>query len=285
MIRFAVPNKGRLYEPTLSMLKQVGLSPINRRKVELISKTINPDVDLIFARPEDIPKLVEKGAADLGITGRDFVVESEAVVEELLDLEFCKAKIVLAAPQSLRIRGVNDVKPGSRVATKFVNIARRYFAGKKNVEVVALSGATEVMPSLGVASLIIDTIETGETLAVHGLEVIDELLESSARLIANKESIKVKKIEINDIVMAFRSVLYARGKKMIMMNVPEKALSDVVKLLPSMAGPTIAKVEAPEPTWEVYSVIDESEVYKVISLVKKVGAKDVVILPIERIIP
>jgi ATP phosphoribosyltransferase len=267
------------------MLKQVGLSPINRRKVELISKTINPDVDLIFARPEDIPKLVEKGAADLGITGRDFVVESEAVVEELLDLEFCKAKIVLAAPQSLRIRGVNDVKPGSRVATKFVNIARRYFAGKKNVEVVALSGATEVMPSLGVASLIIDTIETGETLAVHGLEVIDELLESSARLIANKESIKVKKIEINDIVMAFRSVLYARGKKMIMMNVPEKALSDVVKLLPSMAGPTIAKVEAPEPTWEVYSVIDESEVYKVISLVKKVGAKDVVILPIERIIP
>jgi ATP phosphoribosyltransferase len=141
------------------------------------------------------------------------------------------------------------------------------------------------MPHLNVADAIVDVSSTGTTLKIHGLKPIEVLLESSSRLIANKDSLKVKNDKIMEVKLALESVLKAKGKKLLMMNVPDRFLNKVLAVLPAMAGPTVAEVKAEEKMWEVYTVIDEDEVYKVINLAKKAGARDLLVMPIERVIP
>lgn len=285
-IELAVPNKGRLREPTMDMLRKAGIIPIDLDEQALYARTVDPEIRLVFVRAADVPKFVEEGVADLGITGYDFVVDSGANVEELLDLRYGSAKIVVAVPESSGIASVDDIPEGAKVATKLVNIAKKFFdERRKQVEVIRISGAAEIMPHLGVSQVVVDVMSTGATLKTHGLRVIDVIMETSARLVGNRKSISQKRAKVREIVTAIESVMRAQGKKLIMMNVPQEVLSIVTMILPAMAGPTVAKVEAPEPMWEVYSVVDEDEVFRVISAVKKAGARDILVIPIERIIP
>ncbi|MCD6443972.1 ATP phosphoribosyltransferase [Candidatus Bathyarchaeota archaeon] len=280
----ALPNKGRLHEPALDLLEKAGIRVIDRGM--LYGRTNDPEINVIFARAADIPSLVEAGAADLGVTGHDYVVEADADVEELLDLEFGRAELVLAVMRNSGIEDLSDLKPGLRVATKYVNIASNFFRRLGlEAEVIRITGAAEVMPHLKVADAIIDISSTGTTLKTHGLKPLKVILESSARLIANKKSLEVKRDKLMEIKLAIESVLRGKGKKLLMMNVPDRFLKDVLSVLPAMAGPTIAEVESEERMWEVYTVIDEDEVYRVVNLVKKAGAKDLLVIPIERVIP
>ena len=285
-LQLAIPSKGRLNQPTLRELSRAGIMLVDKNERMLYARTSDPDIGIIFVRAADVPKFVEEGAADVGITGYDFIVDSQANVEELLNMGFGRAKIVLATPEKSRINSVTDIKNDSRVATKFVNLTQNYLKEKrKSCGIVKISGAAEIMPYLGVADLIVDTTSTGTTLTAHGLRVVDTILESSARLIANKQSLLNKKAKIRELILAFESVMRAERKKLVMMNVPEKALQQVINALPAMTGPTLAKVESAEPMWEVYTVIDEREVYKIVNLVKKAGARDIIVMPIERIVP
>lgn len=284
-VRLIVP-KGHLLASTLEVLELAGITLQQKAKKSLYTETTDPDVDVIFLRSVDIPKFVEAGAADLGITGHDFVVESGSDVEELLDLEFGKVDIVMATREDSNIRTIEDIKQKTRVATKLVNIARKYFQeiGRPQVNIIRVSGAVEVIPYLGVADLVVDITETGRTLGIHKLRVVETILKSSARLIANKRSLDSKKAKIEELVTALESVIRARMKKLVMMNVPEKALKAVIEILPSMSGPTVARVEGPEVMWEVYSVVNGEEVYKVINQVKRAGARDIIVVPIERVV-
>ena len=280
----ALPNKGRLHKPALEILTEAGIRVLDKGK--LYGRTNDSELDVIFARAADIPRLVELGAADLGITGHDYVVEANVEVEDLLDLKFGKASLVLAVRENSGIKTIRDLKPGLKVATKYVNIASRFFKniGLK-VEIIPITGAAEIMPHLNVADAIVDVSSTGTTLKIHGLKTIEVLLESSSRLIANRNSLKVKNDKIMEVKLALESVLKAKGKKLLMMNVPDRFLNKVLAVLPAMAGPTVAEVRAGEKMWEVYTVIDEDEVYKVINLAKKAGARDLLVMPIERVIP
>ncbi|MEM2850051.1 MAG: ATP phosphoribosyltransferase [Candidatus Bathyarchaeia archaeon] len=280
----ALPNKGRLHKPALDILAEAGIRILDKGK--LYGRTSDSELDIIFARAADIPRLVELGAADLGITGYDYVVEANADVEDLLDLKFGRASIVLAVKEASGIETVRDLKPGLKIATKYVNIASKFFNRLNlKVEVIPITGAAEVMPHLNVADAIVDVSSTGTTLKTHGLKPIDVLLESSSRLIANRSSLKAKNDKIMEVKLALESVLKAKGKKLLMMNVPDKFLGKVLAVLPAMAGPTVAEVKAEERMWEVYTVIDEDEVYKIINLAKKSGARDLLVMPIERVIP
>ncbi len=283
-VRLAIPSKGRLHQLSLANLEKAGIRLVDRAERVLIARTVDPEIDVIFARAFDIPKFVEQGAADLGITGYDFVVEREADVVETADLKFGESRLVLAVPEASGIARPQDLK-GMRVATKFVNIAKRYFARMGiNADIIRVTGAAEITPYLGVADAIIDVVSTGESLAAHKLQAVDVILQSSARLIANRSSLVRKKSKIDEIRLAFESVLAAREKKLVMMNVPERRLQGVIRVLPAMAGPTLAKIESPEPMWEVYSVVDEKEVYRVVNEAKKAGARDIIVLPIERVV-
>ncbi|MBS7642047.1 MAG: ATP phosphoribosyltransferase [Candidatus Bathyarchaeia archaeon] len=282
-IRIAVPNKGRLREPALNLLRKAGLKGEYSGRL-LYCQTSNPFVELIFARAIDIPGFVALGAADLGITGHDYVVEAGVDVVELLDLGFGRARIVVAAHED-SIDNIEDVKPGSVVATKYVNIARRFFENiGLNVSILRITGAAEITPYIGIADLIVDVTSTGHTLAMHRLKILSEVMETSARLIANPSSFRDKREVIEEIRLALDSVIRAEGMKLIMMNVPDEKLNSVLKVLPAMAGPTIAEVKAETKMWEVYTVIPESDLYRVISEAKRAGGRDIIVLPIERVV-
>lgn len=284
----ALPNKGRLYEPTLRALNRAGIILLDRNQRALFARTSDSELRVIFIRSADIPRFVERNIASLGITGYDFIIDSGADVVDLLDLGFGKAKVVVAVPERSEVQSVEEIKDEAKVATKLTHLAEDFFRKRGvRVSMVRISGAAEIMPFLGISEVIVDVTGTGATLQAHGLRVVGEVLDTSARLIANRESLQDPcwREKIREIRTAFESVLRAEGKRLVMMNVPDKVLPIVTTILPSMSGPTVAKVESSEPMWEVYSVVDEKDLYQVVNAVKKAGARDILVVPIERIIP
>ena len=153
-----------------------------------------------------------------------------------------------------------------------------------NAKILALSGATEVAPLIGVADVIANLTSTGTTLKMNHLREIDTIIESSVMLIANKESLKTKYEKIDAIKTGITGVLHAEGKKLIMANVLKKDLSAVKDAMPGMSGPTISEIYGNDEMVAVHSVISEKEVFYTINKLKKVGAKDLLVLPIERIL-
>lgn len=285
-VRIAVPNKGRLYEPTVKLLEDAGLGAIDRGERMLFSRTRDPSVVLFFARAQDIPKIVERGATDLGITGLDLVVESGAKLVEMLDLEYGRAKLVVATSESSGIRRLKDIKPGTRVATEFPTIAADFFKKRGlKVEISQISGSAEITPLIGIADVVVDLVSTGTTMRIHGLRIIEEIMETSAKLFANPQSLRKKRQKIEQIKTAIESVVRARGKKLILMNIPAEKLKEIKKIVPGMAGPTVSKVEADTPMLAIQAVVETQRVEEVIRLAKQAGARDILVVPIERVLP
>ncbi len=286
MLRIALPNKGRLHAPSVDLLNRAGVKILDSSDRQLFANTIDRDIQILFARAFDIPAFVYKGVADVGVTGYDVVQENGYDVDILLDLRFGSAKLVVAVPENSGIDGIDDLPENARIATEFPNLTKKFFnsVGKK-VEIVKVSGATEITPHIGIADAIVDLTSTGTTLKVNRLKVIAEILSTSAVLIANRKSLKEKKSKIEKVVLAIKSVLMAENKKLVMMNVPEEIIEEIKKIMPGMAGPTIARVASKEPMLAVHAVVDEKDVYEIITKAKKIGARDILVLPIERIIP
>jgi ATP phosphoribosyltransferase len=251
----------------------------------LIVPTNWENVQLVLVRTEDIPSIVEAGAADLGITGYDYVLESKSNVEIMLHLDFGRAKIVLAVPQEWDVRSPEDIKGEVRIATKYVNIASDYIAKKGiRAKLVKISGAAEAMPSLGAADAIIDVMSTGTTLKLHGLKPLDVVLETQAVVIAREDWLSSPEAEtINMIATLMKGTLAGRNKKMLFMNVPDDKLNDVLRVLPAMKAPTVTKLAGGD-AWEVITVVDESELAKVVFSARAAGASDIVVVDIEKVI-
>jgi len=285
-VKIAVP-KGHLEEQTIRLFEDSGIGVTGREGRRLFLRTSDPEVELVLVRAQDVADLVAQGATDMGITGSDLIRESgrEKEVVELLDLGYGFTKLVVAAPEKSGIKSLADVKSGMRVATEFPNITGQYFSERGiEVKLTRVTGATEITPRIGVADLIVDVSSTGATLRSHGLQVIDTILESTARLIANPLSLREKRSKIEDIKTAIGSVVRARGKKLVLMNVPEESLSEIKRIMPGMAGPTVSRVEA-KGLLAVQAVVPAGEVYGVVREAKKRGARDILVMPIERILP
>ncbi len=283
-MRIAVPNKGRLHDPTLDLLERAGLHVVDGADRKLYADTVDPDVTLLFARAADIPEYVSDGAADVGITGHDQLSEAEpGNVTELLDLGFGQCRLVLAAPEDGEIKAVEDLA-GKKVATEFPTITRRYFEERGvDPEIVEVTGATELTPHVEMADAIVDITSTGTTLKVNRLAIIDEVLDSSVRLFAREDVADDEKVR--QIATALESVLAADGKRYLMMNVPEDSLDDVRDVIPGMGGPTVMDIaDGEEDLVAVHAVVDESDVFETINDVKQAGASDILVTEIERLV-
>ncbi|WP_457612658.1 ATP phosphoribosyltransferase [Methanocaldococcus sp.] len=288
MIMFALPNKGRISEPVMDVLEKAGLK-ITVKGRSLFANTVDKDIKVMFARARDIPEFVADGVADIGVTGYDLVLERnvEDKVDILLDFGFGFAKLVLAAPENSNINSVEDIKEGMRVATEFPNLTKKYFDKlNKKVEIIELSGATEIAPFIGIADLISDLTSTGTTLKLNRLKVIDEIVSSTTRLIANKKSLEneKKKEKINQIVLAIKSALFAETKRLIMMNAPKDKVEEIKKLIPGMAGPTVSKVLSNDEMVAIHAVVNEDEIFSLVPKLHALGARDILVVPIERIL-
>jgi ATP phosphoribosyltransferase len=284
-IRIALPSKGRISDPAVKLLSKAGIGlkdAVNRR---LFSDTYDDQISVMFTRAADIPEFVADGAADLGLTGLDLIEEKEAHVKILEDLKFGRSKLVLAAPEDSEVKKLSDVKSGSIVATEFPHLTEKYFKTQNiPVKIVELSGSTEIAPFIGVSDLITDLTSTGTTLKMNHLQMVETILESSVHLIANPDSYQEKREKIEEIRTGVKGVLDAEGKKLVMMNVDEEVLDEVKSAMPGMTGPTVSQVLSNSGVVAVHAVVNEHEVFQVVNRLKKIGARDILVVPIERII-
>jgi ATP phosphoribosyltransferase len=284
-LKIAVPNKGRLMEETLDLLRDVGLRVPRQTDRTLIATTNGGKYQVLFARAADIPEFVELGAADVGVTGLDLIEETGCKVEKLLDLKYGHCKLVVAAPEHSGINSISKIPSGARVATAFPNLSRKFFEGKKKkVTVVPVSGATEITPSIGVADLITDLTQTGSTLKQNHLVELDTILQSWAVFIAGPTVKGDIRQDAEDLVHAFDSVENALRKRYLMANIPEKQLTAIVTLIPGLKSPTVMSL-AERGMVAVHAVVDEDMVTSLVPQLKKAGASGILVLPIERMVP
>ena len=183
MLRIAVPNKGRLANQTLTLFEKAGLKAESRVDRALVA-ALGKEFQAIFVRAQDIPEFVADGAADMGVTGADLVAERGQPVRELLDLDFGRCRLAVAVREEWPVQEPGELESGTRVATSYHNVTKRYFDGVGvDIKFGPVSGAAEIAPHLGVAVVIVDLVSTGSTLKVNGLREIATFLQSSAWLI------------------------------------------------------------------------------------------------------
>ncbi|UCE15307.1 MAG: ATP phosphoribosyltransferase [Candidatus Bathyarchaeota archaeon] len=199
-IRIAIPSKGRLSKPSIQVLQEAGVNILKKERT-YVSETSDSRFDAVFARAFDVPIYIQYGAADLGITGHDVILERGSDIHELLDLGFGKCQLVVAVPENSGIRSVNDIPTVARVATEYPNLCQKYFESiGKQVEILVVRGTAELAPKLGLAQTIVDITETGKTLRKNKLNVIATILDSSCRLACNRIAYRVFESEISELL-------------------------------------------------------------------------------------
>jgi ATP phosphoribosyltransferase len=283
-MRVAVPNKGRLHDPSMELLERAGLHVVDGADRKLYADTVDPEVSLLFARAADIPEYVADGAAEMGITGYDQFRESGVSgVADLLDLEFGACRLVLASPEDGDVESVADLAGGA-VATEFPHITREFLAEHGvDADVVEVSGATELTPHVDVADAIVDITSTGTTLRMNRLRVVEEVLSSSVRLFAREDVLDDPKVE--QVRTALESVLSADGKRYLMLNAPRDRLNEIRDVIPGMGGPTVMDVaDSDDGLVAVHAVVDERDVFETITAVKEAGGSDILVTEIERLV-
>ncbi len=285
MVRIALPNKGRLNQSAIRLMNKIGFPVPDSSNRTLLAEFGKGRYQILLARAQDIPEFVEMGAADLGITGLDIVMETGRKIEMVMDLDFGRCRLVVAVPDDSEIKDLQGVKDGCRVATCFPNLTKTYFSMMgKSVHVAEVSGATEVAPQVGLADIITDLTETGSTLKLNHLKEIGVVLESRAVLIANGKSMLEKKERIEEVTGAVESVMNASNKRYLMANVPKASLPNLKTLVPGVAGPTVMNIIGRDDVVAVHAVTNVDEINGVITMLKSIGATGILVMPIERMV-
>jgi len=211
MLNIALP-KGRLGEKVYEMFEKAGYDcpSIHEKNRKLIFENKEKDICFFWVKPSDVNIYVERGAADIGVAGKDILLEYEPDVYELVDLDIGKCMMAEAARNGY----IDQIQRTKRVATKFENIARNYYASiGRDIDIIHLNGSIELAPILGLSDVIVDIVETGTTLKENDLAVVEKIVDISARLIANKSSYEFKKAQINAIANALREQTEQRKEK------------------------------------------------------------------------
>ena len=280
--------KGSLEESTKNLFAKAGWK-ITTSSRSYKPSIDDPELDGRFVRAQEVSRYVEHGFFDCGLTGQDWVLENNSDVVEVCDLVYSKASTlksrwVLCVPESSSVKTIQDLA-GKRVATELMNTTKRFFADKGVVADIEFSwGATEVkVPDL--VDAIVDITETGSSLRANKLRIVDTLLYTNTKLIANKASwanpAKRKKIET--IALLLRGALEAGSKVGLKLNLPKASLDALLKALPSLRNPTISPLSSPD--WvAVETIIDESVVREIIPQLKELGAEGIVEYPLNKVV-
>jgi ATP phosphoribosyltransferase len=282
-LRLAIPNKGRLVDPTLSLLHDAGLI-FEEHERSLVARVQNFDLDILFVRTNDVIEFVGDGVADLGVTGVDLLVETGAELPRVRSLGYGHCRLAAAVPSDTPYQTVHDLA-GLRVATAHPNASRRFFEERRiPVDVIPISGAVEVAPRLGLAEGIVDLVSTGSTLVMNGLRQIGDVLASEAVLVANPTAFRQRAEDIAAIDTMLSAVIAARGRKYLMMNAPAAKLAVLEDLLPGLESPSVIPL-AHEGMIAIHSVVGADEVWGLLPRLKAAGASGILVLPIEKIVP
>jgi len=278
----AVPNKGRLVEPTLELLRDAGLV-FEERDRSLVSPVENAALDILFVRTNDVIEFVHDGVADLGITGADLLAESGTELTVIRRLGYGRCQLAVAVPRGASQRRIEDLV-GLRVATAHPVSTRSYFAARGvAVEVIPLSGAVEVAPRLGLAEAIADLVSSGATLANNGLREIGAILASEAILVGGGLPPAADREAIERLDTMLGAVLAARQRKYLMMNAPAVRQAALERLLPGLESPSILPL-AHEGMIAIHAVVEAEEIWGLLPRLKAAGASGILVLPIEKLV-
>lgn len=280
--------KGSLFDSTIDLFAKAGFN-IDVAERSLYPTIDDPEIECLLMRAQEIPRYVEQGIIDVGITGKDWIEETDADVYEAAELLYSKGGfnpvyLVMAVPKGSKIRDVKDLE-GKRVATELVNVTKKYLKdhGVK-AEVEFSWGATESKaPRL--VDAITELTDTGRSLQINNLEIIDTVLESTTRVIVNHEAWADdwKKDKIETLVMLVRGALDAHGRVGLKLNIDEEKLTELITLLPSLREPTVSSLS--ELGWVAVEVIlEEKHVRELVPKLKKLGAEGIVEYPLNKII-
>lgn len=280
-LRLAVPNKGRLQEPTLTLLRDAGLVFEDGTRT-LVAHAENVPLDILMVRTEDVIEFVGDGVADLGITGTNLLVEAGAELPVLTELGFGRCRLEAAVPSDSAIRDLDGLA-GQRIATSHPNATRRFFAARGvPVEVVPISGAVEVAPRMGLADAIVDLVSSGSTLVMNGLRSVGLLLPSQAILVGSPKS--RDRSEVAEVVTMLDAVTAGRRRKYVMMNAPISALPEIERILPGLDSPSVLPL-AHEGMVAVHAVVRTEEVWGLLPRLRASGASGILVVPVEKLLP
>lgn len=286
-IRLALP-KGSLQQATITLMEKAGFYfKIGTRAYH--AECNDPEIKATLIRPQEMPRYVAQGVFDAGITGLDWVKENNVEVVEVETLSYSKSSLrpvkwVIAVPNDSPIKSVKDLQ-GKRIATELVNISRQFLAEQGiEAEVEFSWGATEVKPP-ELCDAIIELTETGSSLRANNLRIVDVVMESSTKLIANKTSWmdEWKRKKIENIGLLLRSAIDAVNRVGLKMNVPKTKLEHVLKLLPSITAPTVSPL-ADENWVALETILQEEEVRDLIPELKRAGATGIIEYPLNKVI-
>ena len=282
MLRIAVQSKGRLYDETMELLQESGIS-LGVSKRTLLVQAGNFPVEVLFLRDDDIPQSVAGGVADVGIVGENEFVERAEKADIIKRLGFSRCRLSLAIPKAVDYPGVEWFN-GKKIATSYPGILKTFLKEKGiKAETHVITGSVEIAPGIGLADAIFDIVSSGSTLVSNNLREVEVVMQSEALLIGNPKMSAEKKAILEELLFRFDAVKAAQGKKYIMMNVPDDRLNEVIAELPGIKSPTVMPL-ATKGWSSVHTVLDEKRFWEIIGKLKNAGAEGILVLPIEKMI-
>ena len=287
-LRIALQKKGRLADDSFALLKKCGLR-FAIRGGGLLARVKNMQIDLLLVRDDDIPSFVANDAADIGIVGENVLVEEQLVSKEKLDAEitmrlgFSRCKLCLAASDTSDITKSSDLE-GTRIATTYPGVLGR-FLKEQNIDAksVEMKGAVELAPSIGIAESICDLVSSGATLEANGLTAFETILKSEAVLIQSGRTLSAEKQALLDKLMRrIDGVIKSAETKYIMLNAPTDKVSAITELLPGSDAPTIIPLAGSDDLVALQAVCTENIFWETLEDLKALGARAILVLPIEK---
>tara|TARA_B100001057_G_scaffold434313_1_gene463859 strand:- start:165 stop:1016 length:852 start_codon:yes stop_codon:yes gene_type:complete len=282
MIKIAIQKSGRLNEESLKLIKDCGINfEIYRDQLKVISK--NYPIEIYFLRNGDIPKYLNDGVVDLAIIGENNLIEKGYKLKIIEKLGFSKCRVSLAVPNDFKYKSINDLN-NIRIATSYPNILRKFLKKEDiNADLHIINGSVEISPSIGLSDAICDIVSSGSTLFENNLVEVVTLLESQAVLVQSKKVKKDAYSEIDNLIFRIRSVLLAKRFKYILMNAPNESIKKISEILPVLKSPTVLPL-AKDGWSSIHSVINYEDFWNIIDKLKNVGAEDILVCPIEKMV-
>ena len=283
-ITIAIQRKGRLFDDSKNLLIRSGVS-FSTSGEKLQARSSNLDIDILLVRDDDIPSLVSKGVANLGIVGQNVLAEQVATNKKItaktvLNLGFSKCKLAFAKPLNSKLRSLKN----KTIATSYPALVKKYLISNEiNAEVIKINGSVELTPYIGIADCICDLVSSGATLEANNLIEFKSLMESEAVLISPVESKKITQANIINLIKRFEGVINAKESKYVMLNVDRNSTEKICKLLPGADSPTIIPLQKDNKV-AIHALCKEPVFWETMEKLKSNGASSILVLPVEKIL-
>jgi len=282
-LTIAIQKKGRLSDQSVNLIKKSGIN-FSSKGDNLLAKSNNLPIDILFVRSDDIPSLVSNGDADLAIVGENVLIEKSLFkktnIKKLINLGFSKCRLSLAIPKNIKTKNIQNKK----IATSYPNTVKKYLKDNDiTASIVNINGSVELTPYIGMSDMICDLVSSGATLEANNLEEIEVILQSEAVLIKNNNLTGIKDKIAQKVTNRMQGVVNATESKYVMLNADTSNVKDICKLLPGSESPTVIPLENDNKV-AIHALCQEPIFWETMEKLKLKGASSILVMPVEKIL-